>query len=421
MLSDSVYYCSQHIEGDCKGDRLARISNRLHPNEISTLAPGKHADGDGLWLYKGKEGGAKWVLRVTVHGSRKEMGLGPYRTSGGVSLKTARQEAAKWRTIAATGLNPIRERDRFRREAERNLHTLRDVTADAFEARKAELKGDGKAGRWMSPLENHILPKLGHIPVSEITQIEIRNTIAPIWHTKADTARKAVNRLGIVLKHAAALDLDVDLQATEKARALLGKSRHKPTNIPSMDWQNVPEFYASLNDGGVTHLALRLLILTGLRSAPVRFASLEQFEQDVWTIPGELMKGKRGKTPDFRVPLSTEAMATIEAAKKLSRDGYLFPSVRKGVISDATMSAYMRRNGLTARPHGFRATFRNWAEEVAGATEMVAETSLAHVVGGSVQRAYRTTDVLEKRRALMQRWADHLSGQTGSIARLLAQ
>ena len=100
--------------------------------------------GDGLWLYKGKDGGAKWVLRVTVYGSRKEMGLGAYLGGKGVTLKAARAEATKWRAVAASGLNPISERDRIRREAERNLHTLRDVTLDAFEAKKAELKGDGK-------------------------------------------------------------------------------------------------------------------------------------------------------------------------------------------------------------------------------------------------------------------------------------
>ncbi|MEO0370177.1 MAG: integrase arm-type DNA-binding domain-containing protein [Pseudomonadota bacterium] len=397
---------------------MAVVSNRLNSGELKKLPKGKYADGNGLWLYKSSEAVGKWVLRVTVYGSRKEMGLGAYSNGKGVKLKTARQEAAKWRAVAASGLSPIAERDRLKRQAERNLHTLRDVTADAFEARKAELKGDGKAGRWMSPLEIHVLPKLGRTPVSEITQIEIRNILSPIWHTKADTARKAMNRLGLVLKHAAALGLDVDLQATDKARALLGKTRHKPKSIPSMHWQDVPDFYQSLNDGGVTHLALRLLILTGVRSLPVRFAKIDQLDGTVWTVPGEMMKGKRDQTPDFRVPLSTDASETIDAAKKLSRDGYLFPSVRNGVISDATMSAYMKRNGYEARPHGFRATFRNWAEEVADASEFVAETSLAHVVGGNVQRKYRTTDVLDKRRALMQRWADHVAGRTGLVEQL---
>lgn len=127
--------------------------------------------------------------------------------------------------------------------------------------------------------------------------------LVPIWHSKADTAKKALNRLGICLKHAAALGLDVDLQATEKAKALLGKQRHKVQNVPSLPWADVPELYASLADGSITHLALRLLILTGVRSAPLRFLRLEQINGDVWIIPGEGMKGRRDTTPDFRVPL----------------------------------------------------------------------------------------------------------------------
>ena len=172
------------------------------------------------------------------------------------------------------------------------MHILTDIALDAFESRKAELKGDGKAGQWFSPLQLHVLPKLGRTPVSQIDQIDIRNTLAPIWHEKADTARKAINRLSIVMRHAAALGLDVDLQATEKAKALLGKQRHKVKNIPALNWRNVPSFYQSLNGGSVAELALRLLILTAVRSYPIRHLHLDQIEGDIWTIPAEAMKGR---------------------------------------------------------------------------------------------------------------------------------
>ena len=99
-----------------------------------------------------------------------------------------------------------------------------------------------------------------------------------------------MNRLGIVMRHAAAMGLDVDIQATEKAKALLGKSRHKPRNVPAMDWRDVPEFYVSLNDGSITHLALRLLILTAARSSEIRFCQLSEIEGDVWIIPADRMK-----------------------------------------------------------------------------------------------------------------------------------
>ncbi len=129
----------------------------------------------------------------------------------------------------------------------------------------------------------------------------------------------------------AALGLEVDLQATDKARALLGKQRHTVQNIPAMLWQEVPAFYQSLTGGTLSELALRLLILTAARSKPLRQIHIDQIDGDVWTIPAEDMKGRRGANADFRVPLSSEALAVIDEARKFARDGFLFPGVRKGV------------------------------------------------------------------------------------------
>ena len=380
---------------------MPRPLNKLSAATVKAAAPGKYSDGGGLWFHKRDDGGAQWFLRVTTHGRRREMGLGRYPD---VTLKDARTLAEKWRSEAARGLDPVKVRQRMRREQARNLHLLKDIALDAFESRKAELKGDGKAGRWFSPLELHVLPKLGKVPVADLDQTDIRDTLAPIWHDKADTARKAMNRLSICMRHAAALGLSVDLQATDKARALLGKQRHKAQNIPSLAWQDVPAFYQSLDEGSITHLALRLLILTGVRSKAVRYLHLDQIDGDIWTVPAETMKGRKDATTDFRVPLSSEALAVIEQARPFARDGFLFPSVRKGVISDMTMSKLMERRGMAERPHGFRSSLRNWLAETTNAPHEVAETCLGHTVGGAVERAYRRTDFLEQRRALMERW-----------------
>ncbi|OWU83503.1 integrase [Oceanicola sp. 22II-s10i] len=380
---------------------MTRALNRLSAAALKSAPVGKHADGGGLWLVKRPDGGAQWVLRVTPHGRRREMGLGSFPD---VSLKAARESAEKCRAMVRSGLDPIKERERERREAARNIHMLADIALDAFESRKAELKGDGKAGRWFSPLELHVLPKLGKVPVADIDQKDIRDTLAPIWHTKADTARKAMNRLGIVMRYAAALGLEVDLQATDKAKALLGKQRHTVTNVPAMNWRDVPAFYQSLG-GSVTELALRLLILTAVRSYPLRFLHVDQIEGDVWVIPAAAMKGRLGTTSDFRVPLSAEAQRVVSEARKFARDGYLFPGLRRGVISDMTMTAFMDRRGLVERPHGFRSSFRDWTAEATNTPREVAETCLGHVSGGAVERAYRRTDFLEQRRAVMERWA----------------
>lgn len=395
---------------------MTRALNKLNAPKVRTCAPGKYSDGGGLWLHKREDGGGQWFLRVTVHARRREMGLG---SMVDVSLKEAREAAEKWRAKVRDNQDPIKERQRERREAARNLHLLKDVAEDAFESRKAELKGDGVAGRWFSPLRLYVLPKLGKVPVADIDQNDIRDILQPIWHTKADTARKALNRLGICLKHGAALGLDVDLQATDKAMALLGRQRHKIQNVPSVPWREVPAFYESLSDGTVTHLALRLLILTGVRSGPLRFMQEDQVDGDVWTIPGESMKGRKDATADYRVPLSTEALAVVSEAKRLARDGSMFPSQRKGVISDATMSRLMERREMEARPHGFRSSLRDWIAETTDTPHDIAETCLGHTVGGSVERAYRRTDYLEQRRVLMERWAKHVTGQNGQVLQMV--
>ena len=387
---------------------MTRALNKLSAAFVRSAPTGKHSDGGGLWLHQRPDGGAQWFLRVTVHGRRRELGLGPV---GQVPLKQARLEAERWRAVAREGKDPIKEREKERRHQERNLNLLEDVARDCFESRKAELKRDGKAGRWFSPLELHVLPKLGKVPIAEIDQHDIRNTLAPIWHTKAATAKKAIERLSVCIQHGAALDLDVDMQAIAKAKALLGAQRHKVEHTAFLPWQEVPAFYASLQPDTVTHLALRLLILTiGTRSGPLRHIHMDQIEDDVWTVPADQMKGRRDTGLDFRVPLSTQAQDVILRAKPYSRDRFLFPSVRKGVISDATMARLMERRGMEARPHGFRSSFRTWCSEEANAPWEVAEACLAHSTGGKVERSYKRTDFLEQRRELMQRWADFVEG-----------
>jgi len=392
-----------------------RTLQNLTDAQVRNSSPGKIADGGGLWLHRRADEGAHWFLRVTVYGRRREMGLGGYPK---VSLKEAREKAAVFRAQARAGVDPIRRRQRERQDEQRQLHLLKDIAEDCFKSRKSSLKGDGRNGRWFSPLELHVLPKLGKVPVVEIDQIYIRETLAPIWHDKAPTAEKAMNRLNLCIKHAAALGLNVDLQAVEKARALLGQQDHETKHIESLPWEDVPEFYATLNDGTTTQLALRYLILTGMRSMPIRFCRFDQVEGDIWTVPAEYMKSLKGKATDFRALLSQEAQCIVEQAKPIARDGWVFPSVRKGVISDATMSKYMKDKGMDARPHGFRTSFRTWCADVAEAPHEVAETAIAHTPDSKVVRAYRRTDFLKQRRILMQRWADHVCGRSGEVVKI---
>jgi integrase len=153
---------------------------------------------------------------------------------------------------------------------------------------------------------------------------------------------------------------------------------------------------------------MKLLILTGLRSRSVRYARIDQFDGDVWTIPGEMMKGKRGRMEDFRVPLSKEAQSVVADAMRISRNGFLFPSIRKGVVSDSTLSKHMRDKELAGVPHGFRSTLRTWLTDNTEIPFEVAEIIIAHKTGSKVARAYNRTDYLEQRRPYMEMWADFL-------------
>ena len=285
---------------------------------IRSASAGKYSDGAGLWLHKRDDGGSQWFLRISIGGKRREMGLGGYPE---ISIKQAREDAETFRSAVRNGIDPIQHRDQQKRELLNSNNTLEKISYEAFEARKAELKEDGKAGRWFTPIKLHVLPKIGNMRIEEINQHNIKNALEPIWHSKADTARKALNRLNLIFKYAVAMDLDVDINAVAKAKILLGKTRHKPVKIPALHWREIPEFYETLAEITSVNLAMRLLILTGVRSKPLRHFRLEEIQDNIWVIPSANMKGRKDKVSDFRVPLSQEAKNVIELAMPFSRNG----------------------------------------------------------------------------------------------------
>ncbi|PHP64571.1 integrase [Zhengella mangrovi] len=380
------------------------IYNALNPMKAKNLAAGKYADGQGLWLVKRSKGAGKWILRIVVGGKRREMGLGPWPD---VAVAEARERASESRRKLRDGIDPIGEREAANRKTKRL--TVAEAISSCFKARQAELKGDGKAGRWMSPLSTHVIPNIGKMAVEDIDQHVLKQVLEPVWHDKPDSARKAMNRINLTLKHAAALGLDVDLQSTMKARALLGKQRHEAQHIPSMPWKEAPSFYGKLSDAPyqMTCLALRFLMLTALRTSELRFATHSEIENDILVIPA----GRTKTGAEHRVPLNKEMRTIIETARHSEEQKLLFPSSTGKAMSDATMARHMEREGLDFRPHGFRATFRTWAEEQTDAEYEVKETVLGHKVGTSVERAYQRSDLLEKRKALLESWAEFLVGK----------
>jgi integrase len=393
-----------------------RALNKLGANAIPTLPPGKHEDGMGLRLIKREDGSGVWVFRYTIHGRRREMGLGAYPT---VTLKNARADAAKARTLVARGIDPIAQRDRERDAAK--LHTLEAVCRAAFEARKAQLKNDDAPARWFSPLQNHVLPRLGRVPVTQLTQNDLADCLRPIWHTKAPTAEKALDRVGLAIRHAAAMGLDVDLALTLKTKSLLGAQRHEEKHHAALPWVEVPALYAKLGDA-LGALALKVVILTGARSGSVRVMRLSDIDRttNIWTVPAADMKGGA----EWRCPLSAAALRVIDEAVALhgKGDDRVFPASKgEGVVSDMTMLKTLNRMGVEARPHGFRTSLRVWLAEATDAKHEVAEMCLAHQTDSKAVRAYRRSDFIEQRAALLARWADHVTGKGGAdVVRLMA-
>lgn len=406
---------------------LNRIKN---PIAAKALGLGKHADGGGLYLYHTKAG-RSWIMRYTIGGKRHELGLGSFDT---VSLAGAREQAVGIRATLERGCDPKAERkaqkqsikttiDRNAPEAQAR-RMLSNVIDRTFEAQKKSLKDDGMAGRWRSPLDTHVIPKLGRQDVETITPQDVADVLRPIWHQKADVARKAMQRLGKALAYARAEGLNVRRDITADARDILGRQLRTSKKIPAMNWKQLPDFYATLGNGSVD-LCLRLLILTGVRSRPVRFAHVDQFDGDLWTIPAYLMKGSAQQAQEdenaFEVPLSPEAVAVIEAAKVLAVDGQLFTGPRGKVISDMSMSAKMRRDGRSERPHGFRASFRTWADEETRASYEAKETALAHKVGSVIERSYARSNLLDQRRALLDQWAAYVAQRPAANVHPLVQ
>jgi len=379
------------------------LYNALNTMKAKKLSAGKFSDGQGLWLIKRNRQHGKWILRLAIAGRRREMGMGRWPD---VTIAEARARAAEYRKQLRDGVDPIAERTKLKYQMERL--TISEAIHGCFEARKAELKDDGKAGGWMSPLSVHIIPKIGDQPIESLNQHILKDVFSPIWHKKADVARKAMFRINLTLKHAAALGLNVDLLATMKAKALLGKQRHTVKHIPSLPYQEAPAFYKMLcKEESASCLALRFLMLTLARTSEVRLATFKEIDSKVWTLPPERTKAGR----EHRIPLVTESLKLIELAKISHGQEFLFPSPYGKAMSDATMSKFMKERDYKARPHGFRATFRTWVEEKTNTEYEVKEAVLGHVVDSGVVRAYQRSDRFKKRKALLQQWSKYLTSK----------
>ncbi len=410
---------------------MARKAKELSARAVAQLnRQGHHAVGGtaGLYLYVSDAGAKSWVLRVLVAGKRRHIGLGGFKD---ISLALARQKAQEHRIQIASGLDPLHEKVR-----RRELAAAAKLAAISFEdAARAYVDTHGDSwknpkhrSQWINTLQTYAFPVIGRLNVADVNQAQVLAILEPIWKEKTETATRVRGRLETVLDWAAARGqrsgdnparwkghLDKLLPAPTKIKAV---EHHRALSVALM-----PAFMANLQQqAGIAARALEFAILTAARSGEVRGATWAEIDltNGIWTVPATRMKAG----VEHRVPLSTHCMAVLRAMPRMAGTDLIFPAPRGKALSDMSLTAVLRRMECDAVPHGFRSTFRDWAGDHTSYARDLAEDALAHTLQNKVEAAYRRGDALERRRPMMQDWADvtlpHGSASPSSFAEIFA-
>lgn len=373
----------------------------------SLKEPGRYSDGDGLFLEINGKGGASWILRIQTAGKRKDIGLGSAKT---VSLADARDAAFMTRKKLAQGVDPVAERKQERQ----TVPTFRDAADMVHKEHQEGWKNGKHQKQWLATLETYAYPTLGARLVSEIEGPAIRDVLAPIWLSKPETARRVRQRIGTVLDWAYAKGFRSSEAPMRSLSKGLPRQPKKDGHFAAMSYAQLPAFLAKLREReSVGRLALEALILTAARSGEIRGAEWNEFDLDaaLWTVPASRMK--MGRT--HIVPLSPEAVEAFERAKKYKAGAsdLVFPGQNvKKPLSDMTLLKILRDMELSVTVHGFRSAFRDWVAEQTDFAGEIAEAALAHTVSNKVEAAYRRTDFLDKRKAMMAEWATYVCAAT---------
>ena len=397
---------------------MAALSGKLTKKLVENLGPGRHGDGGGLYLVVDSSGARRWIVRVTVKGQRNRNGK-PMRTDYGlggadvVTLNMARERALEYRRMAKQGLNP-------RYNMKQDIPTFEEFAQQVHIDRLPTWSNPKHGQQWINTLRDYAFPKIGRMPLDSIGQPEVLMCLSPIWTEKHETARRLMQRIKTVLDVARAKGFregENPVTAIKDA-GVLPKVKTKVKHHKAMDWRDVPAFYADLRSrNAMAAKALMFTCLTGSRTGEVLGMTWDEidFEDRVWTCPAARMKTGE----EHRVPLTDEMLDIIEPLKAMKSDYVFEGQKRHQPLSNMSMLMLLRRmkiEGVTV--HGFRSTFRVWASEVANVPREVAEMSLSHRIGSKVEQAYARSDLLEKRRALMERWSHFVAGAEAKVISL---
>ncbi len=384
-----------------KGLLTDRFVQRVQPDTVMrnyTDGRGAH----GLSLRVQPNGFRHWYQHIRIDGRYTNLGLGGYPI---VTLEEARAAAAANARLVAEGGDP--------RATERGAPTVARML-DALIARDSTTwrRPERTAKDWRNSLANHA-PTILRRRVDAVTSRQCINALTPLWNTKRETARKVKHRLSAVFKLAVAQGHRED-NPVDAVDAALPKRRgaaQRAGNHRALPHGEVAQALATIASTDAwtgTRLAFRFLVLTAARNGEVRGATWDEMDIDdaLWTIPATRMKA----AVEHRVPLSRAALAVLDETREIADpSGLVFPSVTGRPMSDSTLSKLLRENGVAAVPHGFRSSFRDWAAECTPFAREVMEAALAHRVPDAVEAAYFRSDLLDRRRELMERWAAYIA------------
>lgn len=390
---------------------------RLTDRSLRAKAPGLHADGDGLMLQVTDNGARTWILRTLIQSNRRDMGLGGWPT---VSLKEARDKAIKYRKIARQGGDPFIERDK----STAPIPTFQKAAEAVHESHSGSWRNIKHRDQWINTLRDYAFPTIGSLRVDAVKSGDIMRTIGPIWTTKPETARRVLQRVGMVMLWAKGKGFRADAPSDEisAARKALPKQTDTKKHHEALPYKNLPQFLTKLQKSGASEaikLGFEFLILTATRTNEVLEAQWLEIDLDkkLWVIPASRMKAKR----EHQVPLSERCIAILRAAHKLNANakGHIFPGTVSGKsLSNMVFLMTLRRMELSITAHGFRSSFRVWCAEQTRFPREVAEAALAHVVKDATEAAYQRSTFFDLRRELMSDWSRFATRRSADIVQL---
>jgi integrase len=370
--------------------------------------PGRYADRDGLYLQITKAGVRSWTYRYQLNGKRREMGLGTLRD---LTLKQARVLASEARNLHKKGIDPKAHRDSQRRTAtDSQVWTFDKCAAAYIEAHAPGWKNTKHADQWRNTLKQYASPVFGHMPVDRVDTGLVMQVLEPIWHNRTETASRVRGRIENILSWSIVRGYRAGPNPAlwRGHLAMLLPQRLKVQRVQhhaALPYLEIGAFMVALRKRkALSAKALELVILTATRTNEALQAKWDEvdLEAAVWTLPGDRMKSGR----EHRAPLPGQAVALLASLGRANE--WVFPSRNDRPLSNMAMlmllKQRMERPNLTV--HGFRSCFRDWAAEVSPFPRELAESALAHALADKTEAAYQRGDLLEKRRLMMQTWAD---------------